>query len=149
MAAAVSAAAAVAIAPGAKVYLDANVLIYMTEGTEERKASLAVYVAAYEAAGAEFVTSELAITEVMVHPLRANDRSLVSAYERLLTEWVQTFPVSRHVLGFAAKLRADSTAFRTPDAIHVATACAPGAAVFVTGSKGIKGLPVGLALHLL
>ena len=136
-----------ALKSGAVAYLDANILIYLTEGETVQKAALQPLMAGFEAAAARIVTSDLSFTEVLVQPIRQQDQTLIEAYERLLTGLVEALPVSRQVLWLAAQLRAANPAQRTPDAIHVATATLTGAAVFVTGDRGIKNLPSGMALQ--
>jgi predicted nucleic acid-binding protein len=136
----------VTIIKGALLYLDTNVLIRMTEGSESERAVIHQGLQPFVAQGAGFVTSELTFTEVLVHPIRNGNQALIEAYNRLLTEFVEPHPVVREVLLLAAKLRADSPALRTPDAIHVATATFTGAHVFVTGDKGIKQLPDSMQL---
>jgi predicted nucleic acid-binding protein len=126
---------------GATVYLDTNPLIYLTEGNPAFKASIEKLFAQFDKAQAQFVTSELAFTEVLVHPLRSHDTELVAIYERLFDTLVQPLPVSREVLIYAAQLRADTPSLRTPDAIHLATATLAKADAFVSGDAGIKELP--------
>ena len=134
--------------PASRIYLDANVLIYLTEFDRAKTGALRALIAGYESAQAEFITSDLANTEVLVRPIRAQHFDLIQAYERLLTVFVKPLPVSRDVLCLAAKLRAATPAQKTPDAIHVATAILAKADVFVTGDKDIKNLPITMALKL-
>lgn len=134
--------------PASRIYLDANVLIYLTEFDRAKTGALRALIAGYESAQAEFITSDLAYTEVLVRPIRAQHFDLIQAYERLLTVFVKPLPVSRDVLCLAAKLRAATPAQKTPDAIHVATAILAKADVFVTGDKDIKNLPTTMALKL-
>ena len=134
--------------PASRIYLDANVLIYLTEFDRAKTGALRALIAGYESAQAEFITSDLAYTEVLVRPIRAQHFDLIQAYERLLTVFVKPLPVSREVLCLAAKLRAGTPAQKTPDAIHVATAMLANADVFVTGDKDIKNLPTTMTLKL-
>lgn len=129
------------IAPGASVYLDANILIRITEGLQDERNAVGQVLAQYVEAGAVFVTSELSFTEVLVHPMRQKNQERLERYQRLLSEFVTPLSVSREVLLTAAKLRAETPALRTPDAIHVATALLCKASVFLTGDRGIKSLP--------
>ena len=126
---------------GATVYLDTNPLIYLTEGNPAFKASIEKLFVQFDKAQAQFVTSELALTEVLVHPLRNHDTELVAIYERLFDTLVQPLPVSREVLIYAAQLRADTPSLRMPDAIHIATATLAKADAFVSGDADIKELP--------
>lgn len=136
------------IARGSSVYLDANVLIRMTEGQPDERAALGQTLSNYVDAAAVFVTSELSFTEVLVHPLRLKNTALIERYQRLMTEFVTPLRVSREVLLTAAKLRAEITALRTPDAIHVATALLCEASVFLTGDRGIKPVAALVVEHV-
>jgi predicted nucleic acid-binding protein len=131
-----------------RVYLDTNILIRLTEGLFDDRNLIDTVVADYVNSGAVFITSELALTEVLVHPIRQKNQRLIEEYGRLMTSFVKPHPVSREVLYLAAELRAQTASLRTPDAIHVATAVLASAQQFVTGDQGIKQLPPGLTLHL-
>lgn len=131
----------VTIANSASVYLDANSLIYITEGTAAFKKSIGAFLRTALAANARLVTSELAITEVLVHPLRENSQRLIDAYNELFDQFVQAVPIDRSILVRAAELRAAASKLRTPDAIHIATAESLQAQVFVTGDRGIAVSP--------
>jgi predicted nucleic acid-binding protein len=134
------------IVRGAGVYLDANILIRLTEGLLDDRKVIDAVVADHVNSGAVFITSELAVMEVLVHPIRHNNQRLVEEYGRLMTNFVRPYPVSLEVLRLAAELRAHTPSQRTPDAIHVATALLQNAQVFVTGDRGIKNLPAGIEL---
>lgn len=131
----------VSIATGATVYLDTNALIYITEGSVAFKASIEAFLQSAVAANARLVTSELAMTEVLVIPIRDQDQGLLAAYSELFESFVQAAPVERAILVRAAQLRADTPRLRTPDAIHLATAEHLKAAIFVTGDTGIPVSP--------
>lgn len=118
-------------------YLDTNALIYLTEGTAAFKTNLEAFLQDALVARARLVTSELAITEVLVAPLRDQDKALIAAYDELFESLVVAVPIDRRILVRAAQLRADTTRLRTPDAIHLATAERLDAEVFVTGDAGI------------
>ena len=136
------------IARAAPVYLDANILIRMIESAPQDLAAIRSALAPYVERGAVFITSELSLTEVLVHPIRQNDSARIERYQRLLTDFVETKPVSREVLLTEARLRARKPALRTPDAIHMATAMLAQAAVFLTGDQGIKSTPGCVVMHV-
>lgn len=135
------------VARGASVYLDANILIRMTEGVEEERNALHAVLSEYVALGAVFITSELTFTEVLVHPIRFKRQDRIERYHRLLSEFVEPKPVSREVLLTAARLRADLPSLRTPDAIHTATALVAKAPVLITGDRGIKTIQDSLVVE--
>jgi predicted nucleic acid-binding protein len=132
------------IAQGALVYLDANVLIYLTEGTVAHRTSVAAKLRPFEAAACRFTTSELTLAEVLVHPIRADDDALIAVYEKLFDDFVRPEPITREVLYLAAQLRANTPGQRMPDAIHVATAILLDAGVFASGDRGIRNLPAAM-----
>src|SRR5574343_349199 len=129
------------VAAEARIYLDANSIIRMTEGLEEDRLAVRKALASYVSNGADFITSELSFTEVLVHPIRLQRQDLIERYSELLSKFVQPQLVSREVLLTAARLRADMPALRTPDAIHAATAILTHASEFLTGDCGIKARP--------
>ena len=93
------------------------------------------------------LTSILTLMEVLVLPLRAGRGSLANDYRRLLnhTRGLTLFPVDRAICERAAKVRADHSWLRTPDALQVATALEHGAQVIVTNDnrwKRLKEIPV-------
>lgn len=126
---------------GATVYLDTNPIIYLTEGNAAFKVSITGLFTEFDRAGARLVTSELALTEALVLPLRNKDGELVAVYERLFGTLIEALPISREVLVLAASLRAETPGLKTPDAIHLATAILANADVFLSGDHGIKNLP--------
>jgi predicted nucleic acid-binding protein len=93
------------------------------------------------------LTSILTLMEVLVLPLRAGRESLASDYRRLLchTRGFTLFPVDQAICERAAKMRADHSWLRTPDALQLATALEHGAQVIVTNDnrwKQFKEIPV-------
>jgi len=93
------------------------------------------------------LTSILTLMEVLVLPLRAGRESLANDYRRLLTHTrgLTLFPVDQAICERAAKVRADHSWLRTPDALQVATALEHGAHVIVTNDnrwKRLKEIPV-------
>lgn len=131
---------------GSVVYLDTNPIIYLTEANPVFRRSITALFKALEAAGARLITSELALSEVLVRPLRQNDLELIAQYERLFDTLLDARPISREVLLLTAQLRAETASLKTPDAIHVATATLAEAAVFVSADAGIRGLPESIRL---
>ena len=132
--------------PGSTVYLDTNPIIYLTEANPVFKKAITALFKALETAGARLMTSELTLSEVLVHPLRQNDAKLIARYERLFDTLVDARPVSREVLLLTAQLRAEYSSLKTPDAIRVATATLAEADVFVSADAGIRGLPESMRL---
>lgn len=94
------------------------------------------------------VSSELTLMETLILPLRMNDATLVSDYERLYQQQiVQLLPITQAILLEAARLRAAIPALSTPDALHAATALLHGCVLFVTNDTGFRHVP-GLPLTI-
>jgi predicted nucleic acid-binding protein len=100
----------------------------------------------------EVISSELALMETLVLPLRKSDAALVAAYEGFFQQpGVHLIPISTAILKEAARVRA-TTSLRTPDAIHAATAGQSGCALFLTNDYGFRAaaaLPLVILQDLL
>lgn len=87
----------------------------------------------------EGVASFLALTEVLVQPLRAGNLALAKEYEDILLNSVnfRLLPVDGSVARHAAHLRARYN-LRTPDALHLATAIVSRSDAFLTNDLDLK-----------
>jgi len=123
---------------GQRVYVDANIIIFVVEEPTPLSAGQFALFRAVEEGLVRAVTSELSLTECLVHPLTTNDIELASTYERLLSSetGLELVPVSREILIGAAHVRARQK-LKTPDAIHLASAVSTGATVFLTDDRRI------------
>ena len=85
------------------------------------------------------VSATLALTEVLVQPVRAGDTTLAKQYEVILmnSNDFRLEPLTNAIARSAADLRARYN-LKTPDAIHVATAIDAGCDAFLTNDSGIK-----------
>lgn len=127
------------ITPDRPIYLDSNVLIYAMETDGERGILARRWLMQIDRGRVRGVTSELAIVEVLPHPISIRDSVLVDGYRRLLTDrpTLRVSPINLTILFRAAELRADFGS-ESPDAIHVATALAEGCGGFVTNDTRLK-----------
>ena len=124
----------------AKVYLDTSPIIYSVEKHADYWQLLTPLWQSLKANEIEVFTSEPTLLETLVQPIKQNNQPLVSAYETLLTRTdVRLQPINADILREAANLRAIQN-FKTPDAIHAATATASNCAYFVTNDNGFKRL---------
>lgn len=85
------------------------------------------------------LSASIALTEVLVQPIRNGNNDLVGRYEAVLTRsrHFRLEPVTAGVARRAAELRARYN-LRTPDALHVAAALESGCDAFLTNDSGIK-----------
>ena len=127
------------------IYLDANGFIYSVERVEPYRALLAPMWLQAQAGAFHIISSELAMLETLVKPLREGNTVLETLFRRLLNaNEVSLIPATRALWEEASRLRA-ATGLRTPDALHAATALHSGCALFVTNDgafRRVAGLPV-------
>lgn len=125
------------------IYLDTSPIIYSVEKHADFSSLLMPLWAAAKASPIKIVTSELALLETFVGPLKNNDLILLSRYEQTLKSAdFELIPISESLLRDAAYLRAQFN-LKTPDAIHAASALACGCAQFIT-NDGIFRRVTGL-----
>jgi predicted nucleic acid-binding protein len=130
------------------VYLDANPIIYTVEKHPVYGPLLQPLWLAAQAKTIEVVSSELALMETLVGPLKSGNSTLERQYEQaLLGTDMRLLPITQPILREAARLRA-TTKLRTPDALHAATAQQAGCVLFVTNDVGFRGV-VSLPLVIL
>jgi len=124
---------------GKKIYLDANIIIYLLEGFEPFTSSLSRLLEAIEAGQVRCVTSEMTVAEVLVRPFRQESAKLIKTYIDALNDkrLVTLQPITYQTLTDAAFTRAQ-TGMKLPDAIHVATAVQGGCAIFLSNDRKIK-----------
>jgi predicted nucleic acid-binding protein len=134
------------------VYLDTNPIIYSVERHPVYWPLLQPLWQAAKAKSIEIVSSDLALMETLVGPLKAGDTALASAYEQLFHQaQTRLLPITQPILREAAGLRA-TTRLKTPDALHAATARQAGCVLFVTNDaafRGMASLPVVILDDLL
>ena len=129
------------------LYVDTQVLIYSVERHPVYGPLLQpLWAAARVGTSFEVVSSELALMETLVLPIRRGDSTLQADYESfLLQSDTRLIEIDQSVLREAARLRATIPGLRTPDAIHASTARHGPCSMFLTNDRGfrrIPGLPV-------
>lgn len=135
---------------GQRVYLDTNVFIYALSGFSQYATLLAELLEAMEAGAMVGVTSELALAEALVMPLRRNSAEEEQRCREMFQPGagLELWPVTMAVLEQMARMRAANPAVRTPDAIHAATAQLARCDAFLTNDARLKVVP-GLQVILL
>jgi predicted nucleic acid-binding protein len=122
------------------VYLDANPIIYTVEKHPVYGPLLQPLWQAAQARTIEVITSELALMETLVGPIRSGNTLLQRDYEQaLLGTDLRMLPITQPVLREAAQVRA-TTRLKTPDALHLATARQVRCVLFVTNDAGFRGV---------
>ena len=97
----------------------------------------------------EAITSTITLLEVLVLPLKNNNKILAEKYREILlySDGFTTFEVLHEVSELAAKLRAKYN-IKTPDAIQIATAILYGASLFLTNDPNLKKV-AGITVFIL
>ena len=120
------------------VYLDSSALIYSVERHDPYFGLLAPM---WQQAGRGqllLVSSELALAEVLVPPIREGNEVLISRYREVFASAdVRLVPASRRSWQDAARLRADH-GLGTPDALHAATALQEHCDLFITNDTDFR-----------
>ena len=142
----------IALPSDGAVYLDSSALIY---GLERHDPYFGLLAPAWQqAARGELVlvSSELALAEVLVRPIREQSEVLIRRYHDLFgASDVRLVPASRQLWEDTARIRAKH-GLRTPDALHAATAMEERCDLFITNDgdfRRVTELPVIVLLDVL
>lgn len=122
------------------IYLDTSPIIYSVEKHVDFWPILEPFWIDVESGKIKVVTSELTLLEVLVVPIRVNNQPLINAYDALFSSGdIKVVPISAPVLRDAAQLRATQN-FKTPDAIHAATASLANCDYLISNDSGFRRL---------
>ena len=123
------------------VGLDTAPLIYFIEENPAYIETVRFFFEAMDRGDFLVVTSAVTLLEVLVHPLRSNNKELATEYrDILLNSKLMTLEVSSSIAEQAAQLRADYN-IRTPDAIQISAALSAGASHFFTNDIRLPEIP--------
>lgn len=119
-----------------RLYLDACAIIYLVEAVDPFHAHVARRLQLHGAGGeSDVVTSLLSRLECRTRPLRDGDERLIARYDAFFSaRRLVLSELSPGVIERATVLRARH-GFKTPDALHLASAIEMGASVFLTGDR--------------
>jgi predicted nucleic acid-binding protein len=127
--------------PSARVYLDTAPIIYSVEKHTDYWQILLPFWQSVKDGEIDVVTSELTLLEALVQPIKSESKTLISAYETLLTKTdIRLIPISLEVLRSSANLRVELN-LKTPDAIHASTALTANCTHFLTNDNNFIRLP--------
>ena len=126
---------------GKTIGLDTAPLIYFIEENPASIETVRIFFEAMDRGDFLVVTSTVTLLEVLVHPLRSNNRELATEYrDILLNSKLMTLDVSSVIAEQAAQLRAANN-IRTPDAIQISAALNAGATHFLTNDIRLPEIP--------
>ena len=119
------------------IYADANVIIRLLEGTAAVRAPLEARLRPLRGTGRFLAPSRLSRLECRCKPLRASDAALLTLYEAFFHgPEIQLVKITADIIEKATELRANLN-FKTPDAIHLASAIRIKASAFLTGDRSL------------
>lgn len=125
-----------------RVYLDANIFIYLIEGDEELSGAVIELLEEADLLGVELVTCEVTLTECLIGAYKAQSEELAERYNTLISEVgiVTPLPLDRIVFQDAAKVAA-AQRLKTVDALHFASAIHSGCDGFISNDRGFRSVP--------
>lgn len=124
---------------GKRVCIDTAPIIYFIEKHPKYIDLLHPVFAEIDAGNIDAITSTVTLLEVLVLPLRNDDKTLAKKYREVLlySEGFTTYEMLHEVSELSAKLRARYN-IKTPDAIQIATGVLYGASVFITNDPALE-----------
>ena len=125
-----------------RLYVDANIFIYMFESEDDRAEKLReLFLVEHPGEKPFLTTSELTLSETLVGAYRKTDENLIEIYSNWTTSnaYLEVGPIQRDILWSASILRAMYDTLKLPDAIHLATAFAFDCSHFLSGDKRLRG----------
>ncbi len=121
-----------------RIAIDSNVLIYLLEEDGPRADRAAELVDAIEAGRLVGILSTVGLTEILTGPARAGDGPrFEQAADEVRSLGLRLVPVDVEIAEDAAWIRG-AHGLSTADAIHLASARAAGATLFITNDRRIK-----------
>ena len=129
-----------------RIYLDACIIIYIVE--KHLIYSSRIEILMNTSPSAEFCCSPLARLECLVIPLRTKDLQLQKLYEAFFNAQ-KILVIPSEVFDEAAKLRADYTGLKTPDALHLAAAVYHNCGEFWTNDNRLDKVAPNLVKNIL
>lgn len=117
--------------------LDTNIFIYAYHKSDSRAQEAIALLDKIKEVGLRCFISVLVFEEFLVGVYKRKLEKDINSYEDFLTigGLITVVDVDRQVARSAAKLRAEYSSLRAPDAIHLASAIDAGATVFITTDK--------------
>ena len=116
------------------IYLDSCTIIYLVEAVPPFHAAVVERIESLRAEpDSSILTSALSMLECRVRPVQEKDTALLNLYDHFFaSRGLRVLDITAPVVDRATEFRARYR-FKTPDAIHLATAFEHKADVFVTG----------------
>ncbi len=124
---------------GFRVCIDTAPFIYFIEKHPKYLNIIRPVFAEIDAGGIEAITSTITLLEVLVQPIKRNNKNLAERYREILlySDGLTTFEILHEVSEMSSKLRAKYS-IKTPDAIQIAVGLLYGSAKFITNDPALN-----------
>ena len=120
-----------------RVFLDTSPIVYYLEKNEMYYSNMKRFWKEYE--DCEYITSAITITEYLTYPYQQSDLILINAFKAFMDGMdIEIKDIDKKIAEKAAKIRAEYKAFKTMDALQLATACLSKCNLFLTNDKQLK-----------
>lgn len=122
-----------------RLYLDTNIFIALAEGADDLSRAPWGLVDSQRPDESFLCTSELTLAELVVLPYRQKDDALLQIYDNWLVSGglFEVAAIDKPILWGAAIIRAQYSAIKLPDAIHLSTAIRMGCSHVLSADRGI------------
>lgn len=133
------------------VALDTNIFICALNKKDSRQVESLQMLEQIKEKGIKAFISVLVLEEFFIRVYKQNQEQKITALLDFITIGgiVTVLDVNQQLALQAARLRAEYTSIRTPDAIHLASAISAGANTFITTDRRIPGKIKGLKIIVL
>lgn len=117
-----------------KIFLDTSPIVYYLEKNEMYYLSMREFWKKYE--DYEYITSAITITEYLTYPYQQDNLLLVNSFKAFIDGMdIEIKNIDKKIAEKAARIRAEYKAFKTMDALQLATACLAECNLFLTNDK--------------
>lgn len=124
-----------------RVYFDANILIYLLEGTREFQGPISEIEDLMKTEEIHIVSGDLIYTEMLPIHARRQDEAAMKHIIKFLDR-LEVMSISKQITIQAGILRGE-LGMKTPDALHVVSAMNGKCDIFLTNDAGIR-VPEGM-----
>ena len=127
------------IKQNSKIYLDTSLFIYFFENNPKYISKVENLFEQAINKNVSLISSELLYLELLVFPYKEKNKKIENLYLNIekYVPSLNLIPVTKKILTTAAKIRAEYN-FKSPDAIHLATAKVEGCDQFYGSDKKLK-----------
>ena len=119
------------------IFIDTAPIVYYLQKNEMYYLNMKAFWKKYN--DCDFLTSAITVTEYLTYPYREKNFTLIDSFYSFVKDMdIVVKDIDVNIAEKAAQIRAEYNAFRTMDAIQLATACVKGCDLFLTNDKQLR-----------